>query len=144
MGLLRAGDLLYLTDDRGEGSLRLTVAIKQERLALRAPGVRVVRAPKRYELHGVAMLEERAENSRVGIGQLFLGVADEATLSRSGVVANVRAEATLTTGGTVHVEFRDMDGQTQGGDFRERLIHRLEARRDVEVGLRANGVDGHP
>ena len=73
------------------------------------------------------MLQKRAKNSGVSVGEFFLGVADETALSGRGVVGDVRAESTLAARCAVHVEFRDVNGQTERGDFGQRLVHGLKA-----------------
>src|SRR5580765_9063942 len=80
------------TNDGVEGGLGLAVAIKQERLAVAAPGVRIIHAPERHHLHGVAVLDERVENSRVGVGQLFVDVTDQTALRGCSIVRDVRAK----------------------------------------------------
>src|SRR5688572_33389728 len=87
------GRLARLPDDRVKSGLRFVVAVEQERPALPAPGDGVVHAPKRNELHGVAVLQEGPENSRVGIGQFLVRLRDEAALCGGGVVGDVRTKA---------------------------------------------------
>jgi hypothetical protein len=87
--------LFRLSNDGIERELRLAVTIKQQRLALGAPGVRVVRAPEGDHLHQSAVLDKRAENAGVSVGQFFVGVTDESALSGRGVVGDVRAKAAL-------------------------------------------------
>src|SRR6266566_1822538 len=67
--------LLRLSDHSIKRRLRLVVAIEQERLAIGAPRNGIVHTPERHHLHGVAVLEERPEDSRVCVGLPSVGVS---------------------------------------------------------------------
>src|SRR5512134_1175243 len=96
---------LRLRDDGVESGLGLTVDVEQERFATPSPGVRVIGAPERDHLDVFVVLEECTENTRVSLGQLAIGIADQASLGGRGVVRDVGPKTALTALRAVDVEF---------------------------------------
>ena len=87
------------------------------------------------------MFDERPEEPGVGLGQFPVGVAHQTSLGGCGVGGDVRPGRALATLRAVDIEFGDVDGQAERLHFRQRLVHLFEADRNIEVGLRTDGMD---
>jgi len=72
--LLGRRRFLRLRDDGREGALGLAVTVEEQRLAMGAPGVGVVRPPKRDDFHLLVVLQERPEEAQlfpaIGVSRL--------------------------------------------------------------------------
>jgi hypothetical protein len=88
------------------------------------------------------MLEKGAEDSVIGIGQRAVGVTDQPSLRGGGIGGDVGPRGPLAALDAVDVQFGDVDRQPERLHLGQGLIHRLERGRDIEVGLRADGMDG--
>src|ERR1035437_645852 len=91
------------------------------------------------------MFHERPEQSRIGVGQLLIRIAHQATLGGGGVGGDIPAIAALATLSAVDIEFGNVNGQSERLQFCQHLIFFCKARRgDTDVGLRTDGHDRDP
>ena len=89
------------------------------------------------------VLDEGAEDAGIGLGEALIRFLDEPSLRGCGIAGDVGPGIALAAGGAVDIQLGDVDRKAERGQLGQAAVHRIEGNGDIEVGLRADGPDGH-